>query len=128
MLRDINNNRITQHRGNSVRNIGKDRLDAMIAYMQGAVRTRCADHPDISFAARDLLGGVNYDWQETPMQDLYDKYIMEGYSEEAAVRQAGISAGHILKRVLIEDGQRIFQQHDAGMANGYTWVGNVSDN
>lgn len=57
------------------------------------------------------------------MEVLFTKYIAEGYSTEAAIEEAGKSAGHLLKRVLIEDNNRTYRLGDAGMANGYTWLG-----
>lgn len=57
------------------------------------------------------------------MEVLYNKYVDEGYSSDDAVKMAGKSAGHLLKRVLIQDRNRTYILGDAGMANGYTWVG-----
>ena len=77
----------------------------------------------MQFAARDLLGGANYFWEGTPMDVFYEKYIREGYSSDDAVKMAGKSAGHLLKRVLIEDRNRTYVLGDAGLANEYTWKG-----
>ena len=57
------------------------------------------------------------------MYRLYEKYVDEGYSSDATVEEAGKTAGHLLKRVLIDDVTRTYHLGDAGMANGYTWIG-----
>lgn len=126
MLIDNQGVEIRRNRGHTVRGISPEQYERMFEFLKGAVRTRCADYRDKQFAARDMLGGVNFDWRGTPLQALYDKYIDEGYSDAEAIKRAGISAGHILKRVLILDEHRIFQLGDAGKANGYTWVGNTT--
>jgi len=123
MLIDENNNPITDHRGGSVRGLESHEIQRMLDFILGAVRAICADREGSQFAARDFLGGANYFWQGTPMYRLYEKYRDEGYSSDAAIEEAGKSAGHLLKRVLIEDTERTYRLGDAGMANGYTWIG-----
>lgn len=123
MLIDANGNRITTHRAGSIRGVPDADIQRMLDFLQGAVRARCADCEGLQFAARNLLGGANYFWEGTPMEVLFTKYIAEGYSTEAAIEEAGKSAGHLLKRVLIEDNNRTYRLGDAGMANGYTWLG-----
>ncbi len=44
-------------------------------FLQGAVYTWCKNRKDEWFALRDLMGGDNYDWSDTPLQVLYDKHI-----------------------------------------------------
>ena len=123
MLIKENGEQVTTHRGGSIRAVSDADNQRMRDFLLGAVRAICADREGTQFAARDFLGGVNYFWQGTPMEILYEKYISEGYSSESAVEEAGKSAGHLLKRVLIEDENRTYLLGDAGMANGYTWIG-----
>lgn len=123
MLIDNQGNQITDHRGGSIRNVGEQDIQRMLDFLLGAVRAICADREGTQFAARDFLGGANYFWQGTPMYRLYEKYVDEGYSSDAAVEEAGKTAGHLLKRVLIDDETRTYRLGDAGMANGYTWIG-----
>ena len=123
MLINENGTPITAHRGGSIRGVSKADIQRMLDFLLGAVRAICADREGTQFAARDFLGGTNYFWQGTPMQRLYDKYVDEGYSSDDAVEEAGKTAGHLLKRVLIEDENRTYRLGDAGMANGYTWIG-----
>lgn len=123
MLIDNQGNQITDHRGGSIRNVGEQDIQRMLDFLFGAVRAICADREGTQFAARDFLGGANYFWQGTPMYRLYEKYVDEGYSSDAAVEEAGKTAGHLLKRVLIDDVTRTYRLGDAGMSNGYTWIG-----
>jgi len=123
MLIDENGTQITAHRGGSIRGVSEADIQRMLDFIFGAVRAICADREGTQFAARDFLGGTNYFWQGTPMEVLFEKYIAEGYSTDAAIEEAGKSAGHLLKRVLIEDENRTYRLGDAGMANGYTWLG-----
>lgn len=123
MLIDQNDKPIETHRGGSIRGVSDAEIQRMLDFLFGAVRAICADREGTQFAARDFLGGTNYFWEGTPMQVLYNKYINEGYSSDAAVEEAGKTAGHLLKRVLIEDEHRTYRLGDAGMANGYTWIG-----
>lgn len=123
MLIDQNDKPIETHRGGSIRGVSDAEIQRMLDFLFGAVRAICADREGTQFAARDFLGGTNYFWEGTPMQVLYNKYINEGYSSDAAVEEAGKTAGHLLKRVLIEDENRTYRLGDAGLANGYTWIG-----
>ena len=127
MLQDSNGNPIETHRGNSIRGVSEEKIQLMLAFLCGAVRARCADCQGQQFAARDLLGGINYFWEGTPMEVLFTKYCDEGYPAEEAIKLAGITAGHLLKRVLIEDKYRTYIQGDAGLVNGYTWIGDDSN-
>ena len=123
MLIEQNDKPIETHRGGSIRGVSDAEIQRMLDFLFGAVRAICADREGTQFAARDFLGGTNYFWEGTPMQVLYNKYINEGYSSDAAVEEAGKTAGHLLKRVLIEDENRTYRLGDAGLANGYTWIG-----
>lgn len=123
MLIDAQGNPVTKHRGGSVRGVSDTDVQRMCDFLYGAVRAHCKDFEDAQFAARDLLGGANYFWGETPMQVLFDKYIGEGCTDEEAIKRAGQSAGKLLKRVLIDDRNRTYVIGDAGLAAGYTWRG-----
>lgn len=50
-------------------------------YLKGMVYAWCATKGTEPFAAREILGNVNYDWTNTPMQPLYTHYIWQGYAE-----------------------------------------------
>lgn len=92
-------------------------------YLLGAVQVWCRDRHEEWFAARDLLGGANNHWQGTPLMPLYEYYLARRNDDnEYAVRQAGRAAGHLLKRVLIEDRKRTYETRK-GYTREYRWVG-----
>ena len=105
-----------------VRGITSAQEQAIRDYLQGAVRTWCAaGKKGRQFAARDLVGGINYDWRKTPLDALYQKHIQKGKNHQDAVKAAGRDLGWLLKAVLNED-DRMFKVGDAGRAKGYTWI------
>lgn len=79
-------------------------------YLQGAVHSFCKNNPGVAFSLRDLVGGENKDWRETPLQPIYDYHISLGKTKEKAKRQAAIDAGWLLKAVLAEEESRCFEQ------------------
>lgn len=106
----------------NVRGFSERELQRMRDYLLGAVQVWCRDRHGEWFAARDLLGGANTYWQGTPLQRLYDYYM--GYSDDDVFsrKQAGRAAGHLLKRVLIEDRKRTYESRQ-GYTREYRWVG-----
>lgn len=95
----------------------------MLDYLQGAVQVWCRDRHGEWFAARDLLGGANYYWQGTPLMRLYEYYMEQSDEDDGySVAQAGRAAGHLLKRVLIEDSKRRYETRQ-GYTREYRWVG-----
>lgn len=100
-----------------------DEQKALIkAFLQGAVYCWAKNQPGRQFAARDLVGGVNFEWKGTPLCPLYEKHLAKGKSHDDALNAAAKDAGWLLKSVLEED-KRNFTAGDAGLAAGYTWVG-----
>lgn len=98
-------------------------LQRMRDYLLGAVQVWGRDRHGEWFAARDLLGGANYYWQGTPLMRLYEYYMEQSdEDEEYSVKQAGRAAGHLLKRVLIEDKKRIYETRQR-YTREYRWVG-----
>jgi hypothetical protein len=75
------------------------------------------------FAARDLVGGENFEWQGTPLIVLYEKHINLGKTNESAIEDAGKDLGWLLKAVLVDD-KRHFEAGRSGLSAGYRWVGN----
>ncbi|WP_339133661.1 MAG: hypothetical protein WGN25_13360 [Candidatus Electrothrix sp. GW3-4] len=93
-------------------------LDRIKCFLQGSVYCWVKNRKDEGFAARDLVGGENYDWNKTPLIPLYQKHIAAGKDPNDAVDEAGKDLGWILKLVLHED-KRSFESYDAGKAKGY---------
>lgn len=101
----------------------ENELQRMRDYLLGAVQAWCRDRHGEWFAARDLLGGANFFWQGTPLICLFDFYMARsGNDSEYSVKQAGRAAGHLLKRVLIEDTKRMYETRQ-GYTRLYRWVG-----
>lgn len=91
--------------------LSPEELDLAKGYLQGAVHSFCKNNPGKWFSLRDLVGGENKDWGETPLQAIYDYYhITAGKTKEKAKRQAAIDAGWLLKAVLAEEENRLFEQ------------------
>lgn len=94
------------------------------AFMQGAVYSWVKNRPGESFAVRDLVGGLNNDWNGTPLQVLYDKHIDAGKNDEEAFEAAAKDLGWIVKSLLSED-RRIFEVEKLDLVNTYLMVGDV---
>ena len=92
------------------------------AHLQGAVRAWCKTRPGEWFSARELLGGVNYDWRGTAIQVLPTKYQEKGKSVKDSISLAGKAVGTILKRVL-DDDPRKFEIRDGFKTKEYCWTG-----
>lgn len=96
---------------NNVHGISDEQRQRIMDFLRNAVYCWCDNNKDQWFAARDLLGGENKDWRDTPMFALYEKSRNE--------RQAGRDAGNLLKRVLSNDSRRF--ETDRGRVRRYRW-------
>lgn len=101
--------------------ISDDELAKIKCFLQGAVYSWVKNRKGETFAARDLVGGDNYDWHGTPLIVLYYKHINAGKNDHAAIDEAAKDIGWILKMVIHED-KRTFEDSDVGMAKGYRWI------
>ena len=88
-------------------------------FLQGKVDYWCKNREDEWFAARDLVGGENNDWNGTPLQCLYDKHA-KTKSPQDAVEQAGIDVGWLLKTLLDKD-SRNFNTDVKERVRQYQW-------
>ena len=118
MIRGVNEN---DYR--NVNGFSETEIDEMCAFLQGAVYCWCKINQDKWFAARDLIGGDNFFWEGTPLFRLYEYYHNgDEQNAEYAKNEAGKAAGHLLKRVLIED-KRIFDTTEGFRTRCYVWTG-----
>ncbi len=85
----------------------------ILDFMQGAVYCWCVARKDDEFAGRDLFGGENRDWQNTPLQRIYDAY------QDTDV--AGNASGHMLRLCLMND-SRNFEMSEHYRAKHYKWI------
>ena len=106
-----------------VRGITEEQKTLIKTYLQGAVYAWSKNRPDEQFAARDLVGGENYEWSGTPLIVLYEKHINSGKSSDEAIEAAAKDLGWLLKSVLSED-KRHYEAGRSGLTAGYRWIGN----
>ncbi len=101
-----------------VRNINDRDKERIIDFLKGAVYCWCKNQKNEWFALRDLMGGDNFHWQETPLIKLYDKHA----NSNDSVNLAGKDAGWILKKVIIEDSRRTFETKKESMTRKYRLI------
>lgn len=92
-------------------------------FLQGAVYCWCKNRKEEWFSIRDLMGGDNFHWDETPLFILWKKYKDKGYDYEAAIKEAGKNAGWMLKKT-IKDDKRIFETKKEDLVRKYRWIEN----
>ena len=106
-----------------VHGITKEQKVLIMVFLQGAVYSWVKNRRGEQFAARDLVGGDNFEWQGTPLIVLYEKHIDLGKDDDSAIEAAGKDLGWLLKAVLDGD-KRHFEVGRSGRTAGYKWVGN----
>jgi hypothetical protein len=94
------------------------------AYIQGAVYCWCKNCKEENgqsrwFAARDLFGGDNYYWNDTPLIGLYSWH--EANDSSDPIKMAGRDVGELLKEVLHEDAREF--RTKKGYTREYVWTG-----
>lgn len=96
--------------------------DLIEAYIQGAVYCWVKNRQGEWFAARDLVGGENFDREGTPLYVLFQKHIDLRKDHESAVDPAGKDFGWLLKSVIAED-ERTFKAGKDGLVSVYRSFG-----
>ncbi|HEB32330.1 MAG TPA: hypothetical protein ENI15_15890 [Spirochaetes bacterium] len=94
------------------------------SYVQGAVYFWCKNCKDENgepewFAARDLFGGENYHWDNTPLIELHNWHYEK--KSDGPVNMAGRDIGQLLKDV-VNDDKRKFQIKKS-YTREYKWDG-----
>jgi len=107
----------------NVRGISEDQTLQIKAFLQGAVYSWVKNRKGEQFAARDLVGGDNFEWAGTPLIVLYEKHVALDKDQDSAIEAAAKDLGWLLKSVLSDD-KRHFEAGRSGLTNGYRWVGN----
>lgn len=102
----------------SVHSISKEKAEEIKDFLQGAIR--CYDKVVAGewFSLRDLMGGENFDWNGTPLQDLFESY--RGRSD--AFKMTAKSAGWLLKAAIIDDQYRHYETKKEAFTRKYRWV------
>ena len=105
---------------NKVNGIDPKEKEAIRVYLKGAVYTWDKNKNNEPFSARDLVGGINFNWNSTPLQCLYNKHIRMGKNHKKAVKAAGIDLGWLLKDTLNSDKRNYFR-NKGFKAMTYRW-------
>jgi len=77
-------------------------------FLLGAVYAWCNIKKTKPFFFRDLMGGDNFYWENTPLEVLYEKHRKKIKNSNKAVIEAGKDAGMLLKTVLAKDKNKNF--------------------
>ncbi|WP_313360784.1 hypothetical protein [Empedobacter sp.] len=91
----------------------------IIDFLQGAVYCWCKNRKDEWFGVRDLMGGDNFYWEDTPLLPLFIKHQNRGVKDP--VDAAGKDCGWLLKKVIIMD-KRNFETEEIQLTRKYKWV------
>lgn len=126
MLNDANNKTVTNLRSSPIikQLQAEGHLKEIEAALQGSAYTAIRNHKGdgFKFAFRDLFGGPNWEWSDTPLFPIWEKCLAAKKGNvDAAYQYAARIAGFILKNVLIKD-RRIFKQHSGFGTQCYSWV------
>ncbi len=100
----------------------EEHKESIMSFLQGSVYCWCKNRKDEPFAARDLLGGDNYYWQDTPMMALYEYYRAgDDVNHDYAFEEAAKAAGRLLYELLYYD-KREFETW-VEYTRMYRWTG-----
>lgn len=117
----VNSNNLPVPR--AVHGISEVQKQCIMHFLQGSVYCWCKNRKDEPFAARDLLGGDNYYWQDTPMMALCEYYRNgNDANNEYAIEEAGKAAGRLLYQLLYDDKREL--QTWVEYTRMYCWIGN----
>ena len=106
----------------AVHGVGDEAIRDIMNFLQGSVYCWCKNRKGEPFAARDLLGGDNYYWEDTPMEALFLYYRNgDDANNEYAKEEAGKAAGRLLYQLLYDD-KREFQTW-VEYTRMYLWTG-----
>lgn len=110
-------------RGNSIlRNvsgISPEKEQRIIDFLRGAVYCWCKNRKNEWFSLRDLMGGDNFYWEETPLMPLFEKHQNTGATNP--VEAAGKDCGWLLKKVISKD-PRNFETEKIDLTRKYKWL------
>lgn len=102
-----------------VSGISADEERDIMNFLQGAVYCWCKNRKNEWFSLRDLMGGDNYYWNDTPMIKLWEKH--SNLKKADPVDEAGKDGGWLLKKVVQKD-KRKFETKEEDMIRKYRWI------
>ncbi|MGA2141452.1 MAG: hypothetical protein ABSG94_03420 [Brevinematales bacterium] len=103
-----------------VGNLTPEQKQSIYDFLQGAVYCWCKNKKGDWFSLRDLMGGDNYDWNGTPLIELYNKHGNKN-DEDEQIKAAGQDGGMLLKIVIIND-NRLFDTQINEQNRQYKWI------
>ena len=110
----------TEHRQkNIVAKIDARQEERIKDFIQGSVYSFCKNSSSNQFAARDLFGGTNRNWEGTPLQVLYNWHEQNESSNPQ--KMAAKDLGWLLLKVLRDDPNREFKPIK-GYTLKYEWI------
>ena len=126
MLKDANDQAIVNFRNSPIiQQLEADgSLGAVEAAIQGGVYAAIRNHrgDGTKYALRDLFGGPNWEWSDTPLFPIWEKCLAAKNGDvDAAYQYTARIAGFLLKNVLIKD-RRTFKQHSGFGTQCYSWI------
>ncbi|WP_427113841.1 hypothetical protein [Megasphaera sueciensis] len=97
----------------------------IMAFIQGAVYSWCVSSGHTEFSSTVLFGGINKDWNGTPLQALYNWHILNKTADSHD--GAGKDVGKLLYKFLYEDETRSFEEKTQqtttyNQSNEYRWI------
>ncbi|MGL4986241.1 MAG: hypothetical protein ACRC5H_03780 [Treponemataceae bacterium] len=81
--------------------LSRAQISAIEAHILNLVNTWCINNGSKKFTIRDFAGGQNYNWNGTPLIDLYNWHRNNNSTDPEY--DAGMDAGRILKRILCKN-------------------------
>ena len=88
-----------------VKDLSKEEELEIILFLKNNVDAWCYTNDEAWFSARIFLGGEKRNWEGTPMQKLYKKYIDQGLTETVSRKRASHDAGWLLKKTISQHAQ-----------------------
>lgn len=103
-----------------VHGLSDEQINRIHDFLQGAVYCWCKNRKGDWFSLRDLMGGDNKDWRNTPLIELYNKH-QDNDNEDEQIEAAGKDGGWLLKKVIKVD-NRLFETRIDGFNRQYRWI------
>lgn len=94
----------------------EQRADAE-SYIKTAVAEFCKNNPGQTFSVRELFGGANRDWNDTPLQPIYNYHNQPNVN--APADKARKDVGKLLKSILENDQNAYYERMQGGKTKLY---------
>ncbi len=91
-------------------NVCGNKIEKAKDYIKKSVDDYCERNQQTPFSVHTLFGGVNRDWRGTDLQSIFYYYDNLKLDYETASNRAAIDVGWLLKMVLSEDKEHIYEE------------------